>query len=280
MIIAFKRSVEGVLLACIKLKVSPESSMVYADNQKELDKKIEFIGIKERVEKVGFENYIDINKLAIFMFGNEARSRLNISKRDEPDIINFIDLALKHADNDPIELVKTLVSCKSIDDIFTGKNYLEKKYYKQTREVIHSYHRLCMFVRPDIFKNIIIANINTRHHIEAMFCRWLANKNPDSPVAVVNGSKVWLGNGNYLGMDKFTITHNSFLDKYKINKISEEVQDLWDVYFDSQTIGNRRNRKQVKQSQPKKDSLFSKMSKNDRYKIERGISTCKLEDFF
>lgn len=278
-IIAFKRNLEGVLLACIKFKISLDSPLIYADTLEELEKKIEFIGIKEPIEKVGFTSNKDIKKIVTFLFGNEAKNRFKNPMKNEPDLINFIDLVLKHVDNDPVEFVKTLASCKSIDALFTGKQFLHKKYYKQMREVLLSYHRLCMFVRPDVFKGILIAEINTRHRIQAMFCRWLANKNSDLPVAIVQGSKAWIGNGQYLGLDKFTVVTSSFLNEFKADKVSNDIHELWDIYYDSQMIDNRRNKRQAKQFQPKSSSLLSNMSKKDRYKIERGISTCKLEDF-
>lgn len=45
-------------------------------------------------------------------------------------------------------------------------------------------------------------------------------------------------------------------------------------------IDSRRNKNQAKKFQPKVASSVSSMSMKDRYKVERGISPCKLGDFF
>jgi hypothetical protein len=50
MIIAFKESVNGVLLACAKLKEKPEAELLFANNKHEMKQKLKFSNIGD--EKV------------------------------------------------------------------------------------------------------------------------------------------------------------------------------------------------------------------------------------
>ena len=55
MIIALKKNVEGVLLACHELLDSPDSDLIYADTLDELKSKISFSGFEDDVRTLGFK---------------------------------------------------------------------------------------------------------------------------------------------------------------------------------------------------------------------------------
>ncbi|WP_300979762.1 DUF4130 domain-containing protein [Methanomethylovorans sp.] len=279
LIIGFRTNVEGVLLACLKLRQLPDAHLVYAKDLEELRRKIDFAGVKRDLEHVGFEP-VAIAHLAEKAFGKHWYHHVNHSCRKEPDLIHYIDLVLRHAKCEPSELVRNLSSSESVTSLYSGKTQLQRKCYRYMREVRLSYHRLCMFARPSFVRGILTAEIKPEHRVEDMFCRWLAKKNPDLPVAVVHGDKAWIGNGNFIGLDRFMVVTSSFLGDLTTVKKSDDVEDLWDVYYDSQMIDSRRNKKQAKKFQPWSASSASGMSMKDRYKVERGISPCKLGDFF
>lgn len=279
LIIGFRTTVEGVLLACLKLRQFPDAHLMYAEDMEELRRKIDFAGVERDFELVGFEP-APITDLAESVFGKHWNRHVSFSRRKEPDPIYYIDLVLRHANCEPSELVRTLSSSENVTSLYSGKTPLQKRCYRYMREVSLSHHRLCMFARPSFVKGILLADIKPQHRIEDMFCRWLAKKNPDLPVAVVHGDKAWIGNGNFVGLDRFVVVTPSFLGDLAAVKISDEVEQLWDVYYDSQMIDSRRNKKQAKKFQPKAASSVSGMSMKDRYKVERGISPYKLGDFF
>ena len=280
MIISFKATVEEVLLACLKLRQLPDADLIFAEDLTDLQRKIDFAGIEQDSELIGFEPGMTPQQLAARVFGKHWNRHVKFSRRKEPDPIHFIDLVLRHADCDPCELVRTLSSCDDVSSLFSGKTSMQKRCYRRMRDVNLSYHRLCMFARPDFIKGILTADIKPEHRIEDMFCRWLARKNPDLPVAVVHGERMWVGNGQLIGLGKFTVVASSFLGNLPVMNMSDEVEELWDVYYDSQMIDSRRNKRQAKKFQPKAASSVSGMSVKDRYKVERGISPCKLGDFF
>ena len=268
------------MLASLKLRQLPDAHLMFAEDLEELQRKIDFAGIEKDVELVGFGPTASAMELAERVFGEHWNRHVKFSRRKEPDPIYFIDLVLRHADCDPSDLVRNLSLSEDVASLFSGKTQLQKKFYRCMREVSLSYHRLCMFARPAFVRGILTADIRPEHHIEDMFCRWLARKNPDLPVAVVHRNKAWIGNGHFVGLDRFIVVTSSFMGNLTAMNASDEVEELWDIYYDSQMIDSRRNKKQAKKFQPKAASSVSGMSMKDRYKVERGISPCKLGDFF
>jgi hypothetical protein len=136
-----------------------------------------------------------------------------------------------------------------------------------------------MFSRPEFMNGILSVNVSSPHRIGDMFCRWLAGKNPDVPVVVVEKETAWVGNGRYIGMDHFTSIRSSFIENLSFSHECDGTDELWDIYYDSQMIPNRRNKKHAKQVQPKSSASMSDMSGRDRYKVERGIANCTLDGF-
>ena len=138
-----------------------------------------------------------------------------------------------------------------------------------------------MFARPDFVNGVLTVDIDSPHDVADIFCRWLAKKNRDVPVAVKFGNTAWVGNGELVGLDHFTKTASAFVKSLQTSSSSndEEVNKLWDVFYNSQMIESRRNRKLASKMQPKSSAGMSKMAKADRYKVERGISNCTLEMF-
>lgn len=276
MIIAFKNNVEGVLLACFELLAHPNSDLIFAKNTDELKSKLSFSRIGCDVKTLGFKPTVNCSELTLKLLG-KRRDRMF---KGDPGIERYIDLALRNSSCNPAELVHFICSCQgNADMLYLGKTPTGKKYYNYVRDVARSYHRLCMFSRPDFVNGILSVNVKSPHRIGDMFCRWLSGKNPDVPVTVIEKEIAWVGNGRYIGLDHFTSIHSSFVENLNYTRENDGVDDLWDVYYDSQMITNRRNKKHAKQVQPKSSSSMSKMSYRDRYKVERGIANCTLDNF-
>lgn len=274
--IAFRDNVEGVLLACHELLQDPGAELLFAKDMEEVRSKIAFSGIVYEIKTVGFRPVTDCTALAQKLIG-KRKNRL--SPRD-PDVEGYISLVLRHSACDPTELVRFICSCEgNADLLYSGKTSTGKKYYNYMRDVSRSYHRLSMFARPDFVNGILSVKVESPHRIGDMFCRWLAGKNPDLPVAVLEKETAWIGNGRYLGLDNFTHIRSSFLESLSFSRGSDDIDDMWDVYYDSQMIPGRRNKKHAKHLQPKASSAISDMSARDRYKVERGISNCTLDSF-
>jgi hypothetical protein len=276
-IIAFKRNVDGVLLACSALEKYPDADLVFAEDKGELEKKLGFLGTKEKVLELGFK---PAGSTAVLVKEILGKRPAKMSPRD-PKPVQYVDLVLRHRDADPAELVKLLVSCQgSAEMLYSGKSILARRYYRYMRDVTRAWQRMCMFSRPDFSNGILTVEIDSPHDVADIFCRWLAKKNHDVPVAVIQGTVAWLGNGELVGVENFTKTAASLVSSLHVSaQQDDEVEELWDVFYNSQMIESRRNRGLAKKMQPKSSALLSKMAKKDRYMVERGIASCTLDSF-
>jgi len=274
--IAFRDNVEGVLLACTVLLQHPDSALLCARNMDDLRSKMEFSGAGYDVTAVGFRPTADCSVLVQKLLG---KRKGRMSGRD-PDVEHYIGLVLRHSSCDPAGLVRFICSCEgNADMLYSGKTPTGKKYYSYMRDVSRSYHRLSMFARPDLVNGILTVRTDSPHMIGDMFCSWLSGKNPDLPVAVLEKGTAWIGNGRYLGLENFTHIRSSLLGSLSFSRGPDDIDGLWDVYYDSQMIPGRRNKKHAQHLQPKSSSAISAMSARDRYKVERGISNCTLDNF-
>lgn len=276
MIIAFSPTVDGILLACSCFRDNPDAELVFAKDVQELDRKLGFSGSNGEVRRLGFTPSGSTESLSKEIFG-KIKARM---ARFDPNPIRYLDLLLRHRDCDPVELVQLIVSCNGdTDQLYSGKGKLAKRYYNYMRDVSRAYERLCMFSRPDFRGGILSATIDSPHDIGELFCRWLARKNPDVPVAVIVNTKAWVGNGDLIGLDRFARINSAFIESLQSASGYDDVDDLWNVYYDSQMIESRRNIGLAKKMQPKFSASMSAMAKRDRYKVERGISNCRLDSF-
>lgn len=275
-IIAFRTSVEGVLLACCELLQHPGSDLMFAESIDEVKSKLSFIGAEHGIDLVGFTSGANIKALVLSLFGQR---RTKISRWD-PDIEDYIDLVLRHSSCDPAELVRFMCSCAgNADMLYSCKGRQGSRSYTLMKEVARAYRQLCMFARPEPVNGVLLVKIGTGHRIGDMFCRWLAAKNHDMPVAVVDNRTAWIGNGRYLGLEDLTHMPSTNFENIGHTEEKGSVEELWDVYFDSQMIQGRRNRKHAMRVQTSTSSDISDMSARDRYKAERGIHKYTLDQF-
>lgn len=282
MIITFKTDVDGVLLACSTLKEHPDAELVFAKDKRELERKLTFSGNGDKdVIRLGFTPVAGTEKLVMEVLGKRPAKM----SRTDTSPVQYIDLVLRHNKANPAELVRLIVSCNgSIEQLYTGRSKLARRYYNYMRDVTRAWQRMCMFSRPDFVNGILTVDIDSPHDVADIFCRWLAKKNPDVPVAVKFGNAAWVGNGELVGLDHFTKTAAAFVKTLHTSSSlgdggADDIDKLWDVFYNSQMIESRRNRKLASKVQPKSSAGMSKMAKADRYKVERGISNCTLEMF-
>ena len=276
MILAFNANVDGVLLACSYFRENPGAELISAKNQDELDQKLGFSCSEGEVKRLGFTPCGSIEALSKEIFG-KRKARM---ARFDPNPLRFLDLLLRHRNCEPVELVHLIISCNGdTDQLYSGKGKLAKKYYNYMRDVSRAYERLCMFSRPEFKGGILSVEIDSPHNIGDLFCRWLSRKNPDVPVAVIVKTNAWVGNGDLLRLDRFSKLTAAFVESLRSTSEDDEVDGLWDIYYDSQMIDSRRNIGLAKKMQPKFSASMSKMAKKDRYKVERGIASCRLDSF-
>ncbi|MEZ5334448.1 MAG: DUF4130 domain-containing protein [Methanolobus sp.] len=275
MIVAFRENVEGVLLACEELMANPGSDLLSAKDRDELRRKMEFTGVDD-VKVLGFRSCNNTSRLSSEIFG---KRKAKMFQRD-PDVEGYISLVLRHSKSRPVEFVRFLNSCRGNTELlYSGKSSTARKYYNYMRDVSRAYHRLCMFARPYFVNGVLSVKVDSPHHIGDMFCRWLARKNPDLPVSVIEDDVAWIGNGGHVGLEHYAQVPACLAGSLEFDESRDEVDDLWDMYYDSQFIPKRRNKSHARQLQPKTSASMSKMAGRDSYKVGRGIANCTLDSF-
>ncbi|WP_292470191.1 DUF4130 domain-containing protein [Methanolobus sp.] len=275
MIVAFRENVGGVLLACAELMVNPDCDLISAKDSDDLKQKMDFTGIDD-VKVLGFRGTTDTTKLVKYIFGKQLPRMF----QGDPDVEGYVSMILRHRSSRPIELVSFLYSCQgNVELLYSGKSVTGKKYYNYMRDVNRSYHRLCMFARPYFVNGVLSVKVDSPHRIGDMFCRWLARKNPDIPISVIEGNIAWIGNGGHVGLEHYTQVPSSLVGSLEFSNACDDIDDMWDMYYDSQFIPKRRNKNHARQLQPKASASMSKMSERDSYKVERGIANCTLDNF-
>ncbi len=276
MIIAFKKSVDGVILACHALISHPHSSLIYASDIHELEQKLAlFTDTKsEGILELGFSGTFNIDDIISQVFSSTGKTSTG------PSPYRYINLILRHSKCIPSELVQLIVSCRGeLDVLYCGKSAISRKYYNYMRDVTRTHQRLCMFARPEVLNDLLVVTVSATHDVADMFCRWLARKNPDMTVAVLQKDHAWIGNGRYIGLDDHLRVPSAFIKTLSEKVGTDEVEELWDIYYDSQMIMDRRNIVLAKKMQPGTSALISSMSKKDRYKVEKGIGNTTLDSF-
>ncbi len=276
MIIAFRKSVDGIILACNALISHPDSRLIYASDSHELRQKLALFTDtdSEGLLEFGFSSTFNMDGIISQVFSSTGKTSSG------PSPYRYINLILRHSKCIPSELVHLIVSCRGdLDVLYSGKTILSRKYYNYMRDVTRTHQRLCMFARPEVLNDLLVVTVSPPHEVADMFCRWLARKNPDMTVAVLEKEYAWIGNGRYMGLDDHLRVPSAFIETLSDTVGTDEVEELWDIYYDSQMIMDRRNIGLAKKMQPGTSALISSMSKKDRYKVEKGIGNTTL-DFF
>ncbi|MDK2892635.1 DUF4130 domain-containing protein [Methanohalophilus sp.] len=278
MIITFFPFVGSVLQASLYIMKYPYAELLYGSNSAEIEMKLCFVK-KDDTEKILHAANVcsdQIPELMKKLFSNKWHK---FSKADIPPV-KYIECVLRHSSVDLAAFVRFLAGCNgNIDALYNKRSREGKRYYTYMREVTKSYHSLCMFARTEVFDNLIISEINPPHSISDLFCKWLGRRNPDLPVAVIQNDIAYIANGEYLGYKHFDVLPASEIESLRSSKRDEKLENLWDMYYCTQMIDNRRNPGLAKKMQPAYTSGISRMAAKDRYRVERGISNTTLFDF-
>ncbi len=282
MIMRFQRNVRGILTACRATEKYNDIDIIFSDER------------SLSTQLIGYaENEIETQRSSSFdtLWDNCSISQLvaAVFFRNDPGAIDsyqspveFIETVLRHRKCNPLELVGLLKKCKGRKEMLYIPQYREgHRYFRYMKEVKKEFYHMCMFTRPELFGNVLIARVSTDHRTSDMFCQWLARKNPDIVIGVIDKNISWIGNGNLLGFESQVceVDPSFLVDLQSGDNADKGLEDLWEIYYDSQYISKRRNRKLASRMQPAISANFSTMAKNDRYRVEKGTGNCTLDEF-
>lgn len=277
MIIIFKRNLEGVVRAAIALKTYPGATLVCIRNDKELEYKLSLYPGEMTAKVESIVRNIPFNvKMSLW----ERPPKCGQVMRP-PSLATYINYSLRHRKCDPIELVKLLSSYyPDMTIALSCKDCPSRKFFHLHREVMYEVERVKSYTRFKESNGIMYAEIYPEHDIRDLYMEWVSKRNDDRATIVKCHIDYYLINARYLGYDrnKAEISHDEV--KKLLGSISQCDNNIWEIFYDSQSIENRRNKDYAKRKVPVKFSCLNPEIRKERKKIEHGISHNTLNDFF
>jgi probable DNA metabolism protein len=145
--------------------------------------------------------------------------------------------------------------------------------------VLSEVHRMMAFVRLKANGNrALYGYLKPRHKIGAHICNHFARRNPGIIIALGNGSESWIslfldgktlqehGGGMAETMKRLNLTSDC-------HDIGQNVDSLWQVYYDSQYCAERKNHVAFRQRMPNREQ------KAAGQKMVQNKNGCTLDDF-
>jgi probable DNA metabolism protein len=180
----------------------------------------------------------------------------------------FVIFASRYEDD------KSLIYNVIIQAMKFGPDYVLDKcspesvqFIRRYREVVREYGKFIAHSRFQRFNNTLISEAKAKYNIIDLLLRYFKARYRDKKIVLLNKNKAYIANGG-----TYTINRDEFLEQTKIKLKREDP--LWDIYYNSQFISNRRNKRLAMSRMPKKHSPDF-----EKHYIEFGIQETKLTNF-
>jgi len=276
MIIGYKRDVDGVLRAAIALKQNPGATMVCGADARELKQKLAMyhgeivLNVSEIVKDVPFH----IKAELWVKFPDCGRMGPSVS------LGSYLTYSLLNCKCAPDELVRMLARYyPKLTAVLAHKDATAKKYFSYFRETMCELQRIKAHVRFRPSGDMLYVEISPDNDIKDVFMEWAARRNSDRRVIVKCRKEYYLLNARSIGYNKDTVGISEEEAKRMLGSIPEADSEIWDTFYDSQSIDSRRNKKYAKSRLPAKYSHISPEIRKERKKVEHGIQKDKLDLF-
>lgn len=276
MIIGYIKDLDGILRAAIALKANPGSTMVCGKTTKELKQKLS----QYHGEEVANAN--DIIKSVPFHTKASLWVKTPTCGRAQRPVSlgGYLSYALRHNKCVPDDLVKLLAYYyPNLTVILAHKDMAAKRYYHMYREVGGELERMKAHIRFRPAGDLMYVEICPEHDVEDLFLEWAARRNSDRATIVKCHVNYRVVNAPYRGYKSEIASISKEEAERLLGDIPSVEDDIWDTFYDSQAIENRRNKKYAKKMLPAKYSHISPEIRRERKKVEHGISKNKLDDF-
>jgi hypothetical protein len=126
---------------------------------------------------------------------------------------------------------------------------------------------------------MLYVEVNPKNDIKDLFMEWAMRRNGDRIVVVKCHLDYYILNARALGY-RAEIANVTREEAVRLlGDIPDVDNEVWDTFYDSQNVENRRNKRYAKGRLPEKYSYISPEIRKDRKKIEHGIQKDKLDDF-
>ncbi|MDI6895794.1 DUF4130 domain-containing protein [Methanocella conradii] len=277
MIIGYKKDVDGVLRAAIALNRNPDAIMVCGASAREIKEKLAMydgevvLNVDEVVKDVPF--HVKAELWVKFPSCSPMQRSLSLG--------SYLTFALRNHNCVPDELVRLLARYyPKLTVILAHKDETARKYFKYYRETMGELERLKAHVRFRPSGDMLYAEISPQHDVKDLFMEWAMRRTPDKVIVIGCHSEHYILNARALGYSEDIACVTAEEAARLLGTAPDSDSEVWDTYYDSQAIENRRNKRYAKGRLPAKYSYISPEIRKERKKIEHGISNDKLGDYF
>lgn len=277
MIIGYKKDLDGILRAAVALKKNPDAAMVCGSNAQELKRKLAMyhgvvvLNVDDIIKDVPFHAKAEL-WVKFPGYGPVQRS-LSLG--------SYLTYSIRNVKCVPDELVRLLARYyPDLTVILAHKDATARKYFRLQRETMGELERLKAHIRFKLLGETLYAEICPENDIKDLFMEWAMRRNSDRPVVVKCHSEYYLLNAMSLGYHRDIVNVSMEEAERLLGDMTDMGSEIWDTFYDSQNIENRRNKGYAKSRLPAKYSYISPEIRKERKKVEHGISKNKLDDFF
>jgi hypothetical protein len=276
LIIGYKKDLDGVLRAAVALKKNPDATMVWGSNAQELKRKLAMyhgeivLNVDEVVKDVPF--HIKAGLWVKFPACGQMQRSLSLG--------SYLTYSLRNCKCVPDELVRLLARhYPELTAVLAHEDATSKKYYHYHRETMGELERLKAHVRFRPSGDMLYAEICPMHDVKDLFMEWAMRRNQDRPVIIKCHAEYYLLNARSQGYNKDIASVSREEAVRLLGDMSDPGNEIWDTFYDSQYIENRRNKGYAKSRLPAKYSYISPEIRKERKKVEHGIQKDRLDDF-
>jgi hypothetical protein len=275
-IIGYKKDLDGILRAAVALKKNPDATMVCGSNARELKEKLAMyhgeivLNVDEVVKEVPFHTKAEL----WVKFPRCGRMGPSLS------LGSYLTYALRNAKCVPDDLVRLLARYyPNLTVILSHKDAMAKRYFHLQRETAGELERIKAYSRFRPTGDMLYVEVNPKNDIKDLFMEWAMRRNGDRIVVVKCHLEYYILNARALGYRAEIANVTGEEAVRLLGDIPEADGEIWDTFYDSQNVENRRNKRYAKGRLPEKYSYISPEIRKERKKIEHGIQKDKLDDF-
>ena len=276
MIIGYVKNVDSIIRAAIAIKANPGATAVCGKDSKDLKQKLSqyhgeaVVNIDDVVKNVPF--HIKASLWVKTPTCGRAQRPVSLGM--------YLNYALRHNKCVPDDLVKLLsYYYPNLTLILSHKDTVAKRYYHMYREAMGELERMKAHTRFRPAGDMLYVEIYPEHDVQDLYMEWAARRNDDRASVIKCHTLYYLINACRLGYPKEIAGISKEEAERLLGNIPACDNAIWDTFYDSQSIENRRNKKYAKKMLPAKYSYISPEVRKERKKIERGIPLNSLDDF-
>jgi probable DNA metabolism protein len=245
--------------------------------------------------KINDEKYIQFKE--ILKIYETRKGCFRLSKYELNEIKKLVEWNLRYRKNDIGKfalILKMIRQCliEGPSIVLSQVTAESRETYKRSRQVGCEYHKACGFLRLDTIGDYLVSVSKFEHDVEDLVVRFWSKRYPEKTVVLFSPSKqkpsAYIGNK---GKVSFIEGEEMAILQAKINEetskiptfsiahkdSNEDIETIFDVFYDVQYIPSRRNKRLARRCVPKKYSERFKMKEG--VKIEYGIQKTKLDSF-